>query len=276
MPLKRYKPTSDGRRGMTSQDFSMVTRSKPEKSLLVPLQKRSGRNSSGHITVRHQGGGADRNYRLIDFKRTREGIADVVSIEYDPNRTARVACLQYADGGKAYILAPINLVVGDKIQNGTGAPIRPGNSLQLSEIPLGVQVHNVELQPGKGGQLGRSAGVTITLLAKEGKHATLKLVSGELRHVLMTCRATIGQVGNILNSTIIIGKAGRQRHLGIRPTVRGKAMNPNAHPHGGGEAVNSIGLRRGPKTKWGALALGVKTRKKSNPTSVFIVSKRKR
>ena len=277
MPLQRYKPTSDGRRGMTSQDFSMVTNDTSAKSLTTRLNKMSGRNTSGRMTVRHIGGGAARNYRLVDFKRTHDGVVGVVeSIEYDPNRSARIALLKYSDNTIAYILAPLKIAVGDEIQSGTGAPIRPGNALVISEIPLGVQIHNVEMRPGAGGQLGRSAGGSITLLAKEGKYATVKLASGELRRVLVTCRATIGQLGNILHSTIVIGKAGRQRHLGIRPSVRGKAMNPRSHPHGGGEGVNSIGLRRGPKTKWGALALGVRTRKKSNPTNIFIVSKRKR
>ena len=277
MALQRYKPTSDGRRGMTSQDFAMITSSKPEKSLLKPLPKQAGRNSAGRITVRHQGGGAMRTYRIIDFKRSKDGVEGVVkSIQYDPNRSSRIALIEYKDGTKAYILAPLEIKVGDVIRNGSGSPIRPGNSLPLQDIPLGVQIHNVEMTPGKGGQLGRSAGTSITLLAKEGKYATIKLASGELRKVLLTCRATIGQVGNILHSTIIIGKAGRQRHLGIRPTVRGKVMSPRSHPHGGGEGVNPIGLKKGPKTPWGAQALGVKTRKKSNPTSVFIISKRKK
>ena len=262
---------------MVAQDVSMVTTKRPAKQLTVPLKKQAGRNSAGRITVRHQGGGATRRYRLIDFIRRRDGQDAVVqSIEYDPNRSSRIALLKYADSSLGYILAPTTLKVGATLRSGPDAPIKEGNTLALQDIPLGVLIHNVELTPGNGGQLGRSAGVTITLLAKEGKYATLKLASGELRKVLLTCRATVGQVGNILHSTVTIGKAGRQRHLGIRPTVRGKAMNPNAHPHGGGEAVNSIGLRRGPKTPWGALALGVKTRKKSNPSSVFIVSKRKR
>lgn len=277
MPLQRYKPTSDGRRGMTSQDFSMVTKNTPEKSLLKRLPKRAGRNSSGRITTRHQGGGAARSYRLIDFKRSNDGVkGTVTSIEYDPNRSARIALVSYENGEKKYILASIEMQVGDAIFNGSQAPIRPGNTLPLADIPLGVQIHNIELTPGKGGQLGRSAGVSITLLAKEGKYATVKLASGELRKVLVTCRATIGQVGNILHSSVIIGKAGRQRHLGIRPTVRGKVMSPRSHPHGGGEGVNPIGIKAGPKTPWGAPALGVKTRKKSNPTAVFIVSKRKK
>lgn len=277
MAVRQYKPTSPGRRGMDSQDFSMVTKKSPEKSLLAPLKSNAGRNNYGRITVRHQGGGAARMYRQIDFKRDKDGItAKVTGIEYDPNRSARIALLEFEDGEKRYILAPLELKVGDEIKNGAGAPIRPGNSLPISEIPLGIQIHNVELMPGKGGQLGRSAGNLITLLAKEGKYATIRLASGEMRKVLVTCRATIGQVGNILHSTVTIGKAGRQRHLGIRPTVRGKVMNPNQHPHGGGEGNNSIGLRRGPKTMWGALALGVKTRKKKNPTNTFILSRRKK
>jgi large subunit ribosomal protein L2 len=277
MALQHYKPTSDGRRGMTSQDFAMITVRKPEKTLLVPIKKNGGRNSAGRITTRHQGGGAARAYRLIDFKRDKDDItATVTSIEYDPNRSSRIALLTYTDGEKRYILAPLELNVGDTISNGVNAPIKPGNSLPLQNIPLGVQVHNIELTPGQGGQLGRSAGVSLTLLAKEGKYATIKLASGELRKVLLTCRASLGRVGNILHSTIVIGKAGRQRHLGIRPTVRGKVMSPRSHPHGGGEGSNSIGLRKGPKTPWGAAALGVKTRKKSNPTKVFIVSKRKK
>lgn len=277
MALKYYKPTSDGRRGMTSQDFDMITSKTPEKSLLVGLKKKAGRNSAGRVTVRHQGGGAARQYRLIDFKRDKDGVpATVTSIQYDPNRSARIALLTYEDGEKRYILAPLKLRVGDSIMSGSEAPIRPGNALPLRSIPLGLEIHNIELHPGRGGQLGRSAGNTVTLLAKEGKYATLKLASGELRKVLIDCKATIGQVGNILHSTVTIGKAGRQRHLGIRPTVRGKVMSPRAHPHGGGEGVNPIGLKKGPKTPWGALALGVKTRSKKNPSNVFIVSKRKK
>lgn len=278
MPLKQYKPTSAGRRGMTSQDFSMITPgAHPEKSLLAPVPKKSGRNNTGRITVRHQGGGAKRLLRVIDFKRDKVDVAGTVeSIQYDPNRSSRIALVRYPDGEPRYILAPVDLKVGDSIQAGEGAPIRPGNSLPLKNIPLGVQVHNVELSPGRGGQLGRSAGTVITLLAKEGKYATLKLASGELRRVLLECRATIGQVGNILHSNITVGNAGRQRHLGRRPTVRGKVMSPRAHPHGGGEGVNPIGLRKGPKTPWGKPALGVKTRRKKNPSNVFIVSKRTR
>lgn len=277
MALRLYKPTSDGRRGMTSQDFAMITENKPEKSLTRGLNKKAGRSNSGRISVRHQGGGAARSYRAIDFKRDKDGVqATVTSVQYDPNRSARIALLTYTDGEKRYILAPLELKIGNPIMSGKNAPIRPGNALPLRDIPLGLQIHNIELSPGRGGQLGRSAGNSITLLAKEGKYATVKLASGELRKVLLDCKATIGQVGNILHSSITIGKAGRQRHLNIRPTVRGKVMSPRAHPHGGGEGNNGIGLRRGPKTKWGALALGVKTRRKKNPTRVFIVSKRKK
>lgn len=277
MAIKHYKPTSDGRRGMTSQDFAMITKTKPTKSLIQPLKKNAGRNSAGRITVRHQGGGAARLYREVDFVRNQDqNQAEVKSIEYDPNRSARIALLEHQDKSKSYILAPVQLNVGEIVSTGPDSAIKPGNSLPLRDIPLGVLIHNVEITPGKGGQLGRSAGVSITLLAKEGKYATIKLASGELRKVLLECRASIGQVGNILHSNVVIGKAGRQRHLGIRPTVRGKVMSPRSHPHGGGEGVNGIGLRRGPKTPWGALALGVKTRKKKNPTSVFIISKRKK
>lgn len=276
MALQRYKPTSDGRRGMTSQDFAMLTKKKPEKSLTVALKRHSGRNSGGRITVRHQGGGAHRAYRLIDFKRDKfEVNGKIAAIEYDPNRSARIALVEYDDAEKRYILAPLELKVGDMVISGSKAPIRPGNALPLKSIPLGIQLHNVELSPGRGGQLGRSAGTVVTLLAKEGKYATLKLASGELRKVLLTCLASIGQMGNILHSSVVIGKAGRMRHLGIRPTVRGKAMSPRSHPHGGGEGVNPIGLKGGPKTPWGAQALGVKTRKKKKPTGVFILSKRK-
>lgn len=262
---------------MTSQDFGMITKKKPEKSLVRPQHKRAGRNSAGRITVRHQGGGAARLYRLIDFKRDKVGATGtVVSIEYDPNRSARIALVQYEDGEKRYILAPQGLEVGEKVTNATSSTVRNGSSTELANIPLGVTIHNIELHPGSGGQIARSAGVGATLLAKEGKYATIRLASGELRKVLLTCKATVGQVGNQLHSNVIIGQAGRKRHMGIRPTVRGKVMSPRSHPHGGGEAVNPIGLRRGPKTPWGALALGVKTRKKKNPNNVFIVSKRKK
>lgn len=262
---------------MTAQDFSMITSATPEKSLLVSLKRHAGRNSAGRITVRHQGGGVAKRYRMVDFKRTKDGVPAVVkTIEYDPYRTARIALIEYKDGEKAYILAPLELKVGDAIQNGSGSPIRPGNSLPLSEIPLGLDVHNIELVPGKGGQLARSAGTVVKLLAKEDKYAVLRLSSGELRRVSLSCRASLGQVGNVLHGTVTWGKAGRQRLRGIRPTVRGKAMNPNQHPHGGGEAVNGIGLRRGPKTPWGALALGVKTRRRKNPSTAFIISRRKK
>jgi large subunit ribosomal protein L2 len=262
---------------MTSQDFTMITKSEPEKSLTTRVQKHAGRNSAGRITTRHQGGGVKNLYRLVDFVRQHDSEpATVVAVEYDPYRSARIALIQYTSGKKSYILAPLELKVGDVVRSGAEAPIRPGNTLPLSAIPLGVQVHNIELTPGNGGQIGRSAGIAVTLLAKEGKFATIKLASGELRKVLLTCRASIGQIGNILHSTVIIGKAGRHRLMGKKPAVRGKAMSPRDHPHGGGEGVNSIGLRRGPKTPWGALALGVKTRKKKKTTSVFVVSKRKR
>lgn len=277
MALKHYKPTSDGRRAMTSQDFAPLSKVKPQKSLLRRVKKSGGRNNTGRVTVRHQGGGAARRYRLIDFKRNHDGVKGVVkSIEYDPNRSAHIALIEYTDSTKAYILAPLNLQVGDAVQSGSNSPIRPGNSLPIADIPIGLEVHNIELLPGKGGQMVRSAGTTATLLAKEGKYATIKLASGELRRVLVTCRASIGQLGNILHSSVVIGKAGRQRHLGIRPTVKGKSMSPKSHPHGGGEGHSPIGLKKGPKTPWGALALGVKTRKKKNPTNTFIISRRKK
>jgi large subunit ribosomal protein L2 len=277
MALNHYKPTSPGRRGMTSQDFAMITKSTPEKSLLKKQKEHAGRNHGGKITVRHRGGGANQRYRMVDFKRTKDGMAaTVMGIEYDPNRSARIAYIKYEDGTKSYILAPLEMKDGDRIENGVNAPIRPGNCLPLANIPLGIAVHNVELQPGRGGSIARSAGTSVTLLAREGDYATIRLASGELRKVSVNCRASIGQLGNILHSSIIIGQAGRQRHLGRRPAVRGKAMNPNSHPHGGGEGVNGIGLRRGPKTQWGALALGVKTRKRKNPTNVFIISRRKK
>jgi large subunit ribosomal protein L2 len=262
---------------MTSQDTAGLSKVEPLKKLLRPLPQRAGRNNTGTITVRHQGGGVKRMYRVIDFKRTKDGMpAQVTHLEYDPNRSTNIARIQYEDGVQAYILAPLELKVGDTVQNGSASPVRTGNCLPIADIPIGLIIHNIELQPGKGGQLARSAGIAATLLAKEGKYATVKLASGELRKVLVTCRASIGQLSNNLHSSVVWAKAGRVRKLGIRPTVRGKAMNPNQHPHGGGEAVNSIGLRRGPKTPWGALALGVKTRRKKNPTNVFIISRRKR
>lgn len=262
MAIKTYKPTSPGRRGMTGADFAEVTRSEPERSLLKPLRRRGGRSFRGKITVRHRGGGHKRRYRLIDFKRDKQGIpAKVASIEYDPNRSARIALLVYADGEKRYIIAPLDLRVGDQIVSGPGAEIRVGNALPLSAMPLGTLVHNVELQPGKGGQMVRAAGTSAQLLAKEGRYATLRLPSGEMRMVLQECMATIGQVGNVDHSNISLGKAGRKRWLGFRPTVRGSAMNPNDHPHGGGEGRSPIGMPS-PKSPWGQPTLGKRTRGK--------------
>jgi ribosomal protein L2, bacterial/organellar len=259
---------------MTGSDFSEITASKPEKSLVVSINKNAGRNNQGKITVRHQGGGSRRKYRIIDFKRRKDGIpATVVSIEYDPNRTANIALISYADGEKAYILAPNGLAVGTKLMNGETAEVRVGNCLPLQNIPVGTQIHNVELYPGKGGQLVRSAGNSAQLMAKEGKYATLRLPSGEMRLVPIACRATVGQVGNIDHELINIGKAGRKRHMGIRPTVRGSVMNPNDHPHGGGEGRTGIG-RPGPVTPWGKPALGLKTRKHNKQTNKMIVRRR--
>ncbi len=274
MGIKTYNPYTPSRRHMTGSDFSEITTSKPEKSLIVSLNKNAGRNNQGKITVRHQGGGSRRKYRIIDFKRRKDGIpATVVSIEYDPNRTANIALISYVDGEKAYILAPNGLTVGTKIMNGETAEIRVGNCLPLQNIPVGTQIHNVELYPGKGGQLVRSAGNSAQLMAKEGKYATLRLPSGEMRLVPIACRATIGQVGNIDHELINIGKAGRKRHMGIRPTVRGSVMNPNDHPHGGGEGRTGIG-RPGPVTPWGKPALGLKTRKHNKQTNKMIVRRR--
>ncbi len=274
MAIKKYKPTSPGRRGMTVSAYEEITATTPEKSLLEPLKKKSGRNAQGKITVRHRGGGEKRKYRVIDFKRNKDGIpAKVATIEYDPNRTANIALLQYADGEKRYILAPFGLSVGDAIMSGEGADIKPGNTLYLKDIPLGTMVHNVELKPGRGGQLVRAAGNAAQLMAKEGAYAQLRLPSGEVRMVLLVCRATIGQVGNIDQEIVNMGKAGRNRHKGWRPTVRGSVMNPVDHPHGGGEGKSPIG-RPGPVTPWGKPALGYKTRKKKNPTSKYIVRRR--
>lgn len=275
MGIKSYSPYTPSRRHMTGSDFSEITASKPEKSLVVSLKKKAGRNNQGKITVRHQGGGSRRKYRIIDFKRRKDGIpATVVSIEYDPNRTANIALLNYADGEKAYILAPNGLTVGTKLMNGETAEIRVGNCLPLQNIPVGTQIHNIELYPGKGGQMVRSAGNSAQLMAKEGKYATLRLPSTEMRMVPIICRATIGQVGNIDHELINIGKAGRKRHMGIRPTVRGSVMNPNDHPHGGGEGRTGIG-RPGPVTPWGKPALGLKTRNKKKKSSKLIVRGRK-
>ena len=274
MGIKTYNPYTPSRRHMTGSDFSEITKSTPEKSLTVSKNSKAGRNAQGKITVRHRGGGAKRKYRIIDFKRYKDGIpATVKSIEYDPNRTANIALICYADGEKSYILAPQGLTDGMTVQNGAGAEVRIGNCLPLSEIPVGTQVHNIELYPGKGGQLVRSAGNSAQLMAKEGKYATLRLPSGEMRMVPVVCRATIGQVGNIEHDLVNIGKAGRKRNMGIRPTVRGSVMNPNDHPHGGGEGKTGIG-RPGPCTPWGKPALGLKTRKKNKQSNKMIVRRR--
>ena len=274
MGIKTYNPYTPSRRQMTGSDFSEITKTTPEKSLVVSLSKNSGRNNQGKITVRHRGGGNRRKYRLVDFKRKKDGIAaKVIGIEYDPNRTANIALICYADGEKAYILAPAGLKVGMKVMSGAEAEVRPGNCLPLSAIPVGTMVHNIELYPGKGGQLVRSAGNGAQVMAKEGKYATLRLPSGEMRMVPINCRATIGVVGNGEHNLINIGKAGRKRHKGIRPTVRGSVMNPNDHPHGGGEGKTGIG-RPGPCTPWGKAALGLKTRKKNKQSNKLIVRRR--
>ena len=274
MGIKTFNPYTPSRRNMTGLDFAEVTKSTPEKSLVVSLKKNSGRNNQGKITVRHRGGGVRRKYRIIDFKRRKDDIpATVVGIEYDPNRTANIALICYADGEKAYILAPNGLKDGMTVMNGAKAEIKVGNCLPLELIPVGTEVHNIELYPGKGGQLARSAGNSAQLMAKEGKYATLRLPSGEMRMVPIVCRATIGQVGNIEHGLVNVGKAGRKRHMGIRPTVRGSVMNPNDHPHGGGEGRTSIG-RPGPSTPWGKPALGLKTRKKNKQSNKYIVRTR--
>ena len=274
MGIKTYRPYTPSRRQMTGSDFSEITKTTPEKSLLAAKSKQAGRNNQGKITVRHRGGGAKRKYRIVDFKRKKDGIpATVVGIEYDPNRTANIALISYADGEKAYILAPQGLTDGMKVMNGAEAEVRVGNCLPLSEIPVGTQIHNIELYPGRGGQLVRSAGNSAQLMAKEGKYATLRLPSGEMRMVPIICRASIGVVGNGDHNLINIGKAGRKRHMGIRPTVRGSVMNPNDHPHGGGEGKTGIG-RPGPSTPWGKPALGLKTRKKNKQSNKLIVRRR--
>ena len=274
MGIKTYNPYTPSRRNMTGLDFDVITKSTPEKSLTTSLKKNAGRNNQGKITVRHHGGGSRRKYRIIDFKRRKDDVvATVASIEYDPNRTANIALINYADGEKAYILAPVGLKVGDKVMNGANAEIKVGNCLPLENIPVGTEVHNIELYPGKGGQLVRSAGNSAQLMAKEGKYATLRLPSGEMRMVPIIARATIGQVGNIEHGLVNIGKAGRKRNMGIRPTVRGSVMNPNDHPHGGGEGRTSIG-RPGPCTPWGKPALGLKTRKKNKHSNKMIVRTR--
>jgi len=273
MAIKKYQPTSPGRRGMTVSTFEEITTAVPEKSLLAPLKKRGGRNNQGRLTTRHQGGGHKKMYRIIDFKRDKDNIpAKVASIEYDPNRTANIALLNYADGEKRYIIAPHGIKVGDALLSGDNIDIKTGNALPLASIPVGTVVHNVELIPGKGAQLARSAGCSIQLMAKEGKYATLRMPSGEMRMVLARCRATIGQVGNIDQENIHIGKAGRSRWLGIRPANRGVVMNPCDHPHGGGEGRSPVG--RNPVTPWGKPALGAKTRKKKKSSSRLILKRR--
>ncbi len=270
MGIKKYTAYTPSRRNMTGSDFSEITKKTPEKSLVESVKKNAGRNNQGKITVRHHGGGNRRKYRLVDFRRIKDGIpAKVIGIEYDPNRTANIALICYADGEKSYILAPQGLTDGMTVMNGEKAEIRVGNCLPLSAIPVGTQVHNIELKPGKGGQMVRSAGTSAQLMAKEGKYATLRLPSGEMRMVPLECRATIGVIGNIDHNLINYGKAGRKRHMGIRPTVRGSVMNPNDHPHGGGEGKAPIG-RPGPSTPWGKPALGYKTRKKKASDKLIV------
>ena len=274
MGIKTYNPYTPSRREMTGSDFAEITKSTPEKSLVKAKHRQAGRNNQGKITVRHRGGGAKRKYRLVDFKRKKDGIpAKVIGIEYDPNRTANIALICYADGEKAYILAPEGLTDGMTVMNGLEADISVGNCMPLSGIPIGTQIHNIEMHPGKGGQIVRSAGTSAQLMAKEGKYATLRLPSGEMRMVLLVCRATIGVVGNGDHSLINIGKAGRKRHMGYRPTVRGSAMNPCDHPHGGGEGKTGIG-RPGPSTPWGRPALGLKTSKKNKASNKLIIRRR--
>ena len=273
MSIKVFKPTTNARRNMSVTDYSELSKVAPERSLLAPLKKHSGRNSYGRITVRHHGGGNRRKYRIIDFKRDKMGAATVITLEYDPNRSAHIALVQYEDGEKRYILAPVGLKVGDTVAAGADADIKPGNALPLTNIPTGTFVHNVELYPGRGGQLARAAGNAAQLMAKEGIYALLRLPSGELRNVPATCMATVGTVGNADHENVKIGKAGRTRHMGIRPTVRGSVMNPNDHPHGGGEGKSPIG-RPGPCTPWGKPALGYKTRNKKKSSDKLIVKRR--
>ncbi len=274
MPIISYKPTTNGRRGMTTMDYSGLSKVAPEKSLLAPLKKNAGRNSYGRITVRHRGGGNRRKYRIIDFKRNKGGMsATVLTLEYDPNRSAHIALVQYEDGEKRYIIAPHGLSVGDVVTSGAEADIKPGNALPLQNIPTGTFIHNVELYPGKGAQLARSAGVMAQLVAKEGGKALVRLPSGEMRYVPAECMATIGQVSNVEHENVHLGKAGRKRHMGWRPTVRGSVMNPCDHPHGGGEGKSPIG-RPGPVTPWGKPALGYKTRKNHNRSDKYIVKRR--
>jgi large subunit ribosomal protein L2 len=276
MAVKKFRPTSPGIRHMTVLDYSGITTDKPEKSLVTDLKKSGGRNVHGRITVRHRGGGHKRKYRIIDFKRDKDGVpARVATIEYDPNRSANIALLNYADGEKRYIIAPLGLNVGDTVVSGEDVDIKPGNALPLSSIPVGTVIHNIELKPGKGAQLVRAAGNSAQLMAKEGDYAQIKLPSGEVRMVRQECRATVGQVGNLDHENITIGKAGRKRNLGIRPTVRGSAMNPVDHPHGGGEGKAPVG-RPTPVTPWGKPTIGYKTRKKNKDSDKFIVKRRKK
>ncbi|MGD0473445.1 MAG: 50S ribosomal protein L2 [Candidatus Velthaea sp.] len=275
MPVKKYKPTSAGRRFMTTMDFSDLTDKKPEKALLEVKKKHSGRNNNGHITVRHKGGGWRKQYRIIDFKRSKDGIpAKIAAIEYDPNRSARIALLNYRDGEKRYILAPAGMKVGDVVESGPKADIKTGNALPIANIPLGTVLHNIELRPGEGGKLVRSAGGSAQLMAKEGEYAQVRMPSGEVRKVLAVCRATIGQLGNVDHENEIVGKAGRKRHRGIRPSVRGIAMNPVDHPHGGGEARSTSG--RPPTTPWGQMTMGKKTRRNKRTASMIVRKRNKK
>ena len=275
MGVKHFRPITPSTRNMTVSDFSEITKKTPEKSLLTTKKKNSGRNSYGRITVRHQGGGNRQKYRIIDFKRKKDNMeATVIGIEYDPNRSANIALIEYADGEKAYILAPLGLKDGDKVMSGQNADIKPGNCLPIENIPVGTMIHNIELNPGQGGKLVRAAGGEAQLMAKEGTYAHIRLASGEMRLVLARCRATIGTIGNTDHENIKLGKAGRTRHLGVRPTVRGSVMNPVDHPHGGGEGRAPVG-HAGPLTPWGKPALGYKTRKKNKPSNKFIVKRRK-
>ena len=275
MPVKKYKPTSAGRRFMTTMDFSDLTDKKPEKSLLEVKKKHSGRNNNGHITVRHKGGGWRKQYRIIDFKRGKDGIpGKIAAIEYDPNRSARIALVNYRDGEKRYILAPAGVKVGDVIESGPKADIKTGNALPIANIPLGTVLHNIELRPGEGGKLVRSAGGSAQLMAKEGEYAQVRMPSGEVRKILAVCRATIGQLGNVDHENEVVGKAGRKRHRGIRPSVRGIAMNPVDHPHGGGEARSTSG--RPPTTPWGQMTMGKKTRRNKRTASMIVRKRNKK
>ncbi len=274
MAIKRHNPTTPAQRFLSTADFSGLTKKKPEKSLLSVKNKNGGRNNQGRITVRHKGGGNRQKYRVIEFRRLHDNVpAKVIAIEYDPNRTANIALLQYEDGAKSYILAPVGLNIGDKVMSGEEVEVKVGNCMPLKNIPVGSVVHNIELRPKQGAAIARSAGISARLMAKEGKYATIKMPSGEMRLVLAECRATLGQVGNVDHEIISIGKAGRKRHMGVRPTVRGSVMNPNDHPHGGGEGKSPIG-KAGPVTPWGKPALGYKTRNKKKSTNKFIISSR--